>query len=197
MCMKGRIKMGKKRRIISLAGELGSGKTTVSNMLMEILNYPIHRNGEYFRKLAVKMGMSVTEFNEYVKEHPEIDNEIEESAREAARENDELIIDARLGWYAVPESFKVYLKVDIDEAARRAYNDPKRKESERFATVQEQKEDMERRFQLENERYFEVYGIHKEDESNYDFVLDTTHLSKEEVVESIIDAYNAWLKKED
>ncbi len=29
--------------------------------------------------------------------------------------------DARLGWYAVPESFKVYLKVDINEAARRAF----------------------------------------------------------------------------
>ena len=46
---------------------------------------------------------------------------------EYAREHDNFIIDARLGWYAVPESYKVYLKVDIDVAAQRAFNDKNRK----------------------------------------------------------------------
>ena len=32
------------------------------------------------------------------------------------------------GWYAVPESFKVYLKVDIEVAVERAFNDEARKE---------------------------------------------------------------------
>lgn len=185
-----------KRKIISMAGDLGSGKSTVTNLIMERLSYPIHRNGEYFRKLAVEMGMSVTEFNEYVETHPEIDNQIENSARKAADENEKLIIDARLGWYAVPESFKVYLTVDIDEAARRAFNDPRRKSSESFETIEEQKEDLEKRFNLENERYFKLYGVHKEDKSNYDFVLDTTKLSREEVVEKILCAYNKWLEEE-
>lgn len=182
-----------KRKIISMAGDLGSGKSTVANMICEKLFYPIHKNGDYFRKLGMEMGMSVTEFNEYVKAHPEIDNEIENSARKAADENEELIIDARLGWYAVPESFKVYLTVDINEAARRAFNDPKRKESEKFETIEEQKEDLEKRFNLENERYFKLYGIHKEDKSNYDLVLDTTNLTKEEVVEKVLKAYEDWL----
>ena len=44
------------------------------------------------------------------------------------------------GWYAVPESFKVYIKVDIDVAALRAFNDPNRKETESFATLEEQKQ---------------------------------------------------------
>ena len=38
-----------------MAGDLGSGKTTVTNIIKEKLKYPIHRNGEYFRKLAVEM----------------------------------------------------------------------------------------------------------------------------------------------
>lgn len=182
-----------KRKIISLAGDLGSGKSTVASLICEKLNYPIHRNGDYFRKLGMEMGMSVTEFNEYVKEHPEIDNEIEKSARKAADENEKLIIDARLGWYAVPESFKVYLAVDINEAARRAFNDENRKNSENFKTLEEQKNDLEKRFMLENERYYSVYGVHKEDKSNYDFILDTTNINKEEVVETIIKAFEEWL----
>jgi len=32
------------------------------------------------------------------------------------------------GWYAIPESFKIYLKVDIDVAAQRAFEDEKRKD---------------------------------------------------------------------
>ena len=138
--------------------------------------------------------MSVTEFNEYVKSHSEIDREIENSARRMADENEELIIDARLGWFAVPESFKVYLTVDINEAAKRAFNDPKRKESEKFETIEEQKKDLQKRFELENERYFKLYGIHKEDKANYDFVLDTTKMKIEDVAEKVIEEYKKWLE---
>ena len=152
-----------KRKIISIAGDLSSGKTTVTKLMQESLGYEIYRNGAYFRKLAAEKGMSVTEFNEYVKDHQEIDRQIEQSAKEYAATHEDLIIDARLGWYAVPESFKVYLRVDIDEAARRAFNDPDRKETENFATIEEQKEDLIRRFQLENERYYASYGVRKED----------------------------------
>lgn len=184
-----------KRKIISIAGDLSSGKTTVTKLMQDSLGYEIYRNGEYFRKLAVDMGMSVTEFNEYVKEHPEIDRQIEQSAKEYAATHENLIIDARLGWYAVPESFKIYLRVDTDEAAKRAFGDPNRKKSENFATVEEQKADLIKRFNLENERYFNLYGVHKEDMSNYDFVLDTTHLTPEEVNQKILEAYEAWLEE--
>ncbi len=182
-----------KRKIISIAGDLSSGKTTVTKLMQETLGYEIYRNGEYFRKLAAEKGMSVTEFNMYVKEHPEIDRQIEQSAKEYAAEHENLIIDARLGWYAVPESFKIYLRVDINEAAKRAFGDPNRKKTENFATVEEQKEDMIKRFNLENERYFNLYGVHKEDMANYDFVLDTTNLTPEQVNQKIVEAYNNWL----
>ena len=182
-----------KRKIISIAGDLSSGKTTVTKLMQETLGYEIYRNGEYFRKLAAEKGMSVTEFNVYVKEHPEIDRQIEQSAKEYAAEHENLIIDARLGWYAVPESFKIYLRVDINEAAKRAFGDPNRKKTENFATVEEQKVDMIKRFNLENERYFNLYGVHKEDMANYDFVLDTTNLTPEQVNQKIVEAYNNWL----
>lgn len=184
----------KKKNIISLAGDLASGKGAVSDILIRDLNYGIYRNGEYARKLAKDMGLDITSFNEYLSEHPEIDIQIEKSAAEYAKNHDNFIIDARLGWYAVPESFKVYLKVDIDVAAKRAFNDSKRKNTESFATIEEQKADLEKRFKLENERYWKLYKVHKEDMSNYDFVIDTTNLTPEQTAEKIKKAYLAWLE---
>ena len=71
-----------KKHIITVAGDLASGKGTVTKLLGDDLGYEIYRNGEYFRKLAKEKNMGVTEFNEYVTEHPEIDREIEFSASE-------------------------------------------------------------------------------------------------------------------
>ncbi len=85
-----------KKHIISLSGELASGKGAVSKILMEQLNFTIYRNGDYFRQLGKEMGMDVTSFNIYVENHPEIDRRIEYSATEYAKTHDNFIIDARL-----------------------------------------------------------------------------------------------------
>lgn len=182
-----------KKEIISIAGELASGKGVVSKAITEKLNYGIYRNGEYFRKLAKENNMDVTTFNEYVKDHPEIDLQIEKSASEYAKTHNKFVIDARLGWYAVPESFKVYLTVDINEAARRAFYDENRKETEKFETIEEQKQDLIKRYELENERYWNLYHVRKEDLSNYDLVLDTTEGNPEKIADKIIEEYRKWL----
>jgi len=184
-----------KKNIISIAGDLASGKGTIAQILSEEFNYTIYKNGEYARKLAKERGLDITSFNIYLKDHPEIDREIEKSAAEYAKNHNNFIIDARLGWYAVPESFKVYVTVDIDEAAKRAFNDPNRKSTECFETVEEQKADMQRRYKLENERYWELYKVRKEDMSNYDFVIDTTNITAQEAAQKIKEKYLEWLNK--
>ena len=188
-------KMKNKRKIISLAGDLAAGKGTVSKILIEDLKYGIYRNGEYVRKLAKDMNLNITSFNEYLADHTEIDQQIENISAEYEKEHYEFIIDARLGWYAVPESFKVYLRVDIDVAAKRALEDNLRKGTENFATIEEQKQDMLRRYKLENERYWKLYHVHKEDMSNYDLVIDTTNKTPEEVASIIKEEYKKWLEE--
>lgn len=185
-----------KKHIISLTGDLAAGKSRVTDLLQTELGYTIYRNGERFRALAVEMGMSVTEFSLYAEEHPEIDRRLEESTAEYAKTNDYFIIDAKMGWYSVPESFKVYLKVDQEEGARRAFGDALRKKSENFATVEEQKQDMIKRYQSETSRYYQLYGIRRDDMNNYDLVIDTTTLTIEEVKNRILTAYQTWLADE-
>lgn len=184
-----------KKNIISISGEPASGKGAVSSILQSKLNYGIYRNGEYFRTLAQKYGMDVTSFGKYVEKHPEIDRDIETRAREYAKDHDNFIIDARLGWYAVPFSFKVYLTVDIDEAAKRAFNDVNRKNSENLHSLEEQKKDMVERYNLENKRYLKLYNVDKTNLNNYDLVIDTTSKKAEEVAKIIIDEYQKWLNK--
>lgn len=184
----------KKKHIIALSGDLASGKGSTSRILMADLDYGIYRNGEYVRKLAREKGMDITQFNMYLVEHPEIDLQIEKSAAEYAKTHDNFIIDARLGWYAVPESFKVYMTVDIDVAAKRAFNDQDRKSSECFDTVEEQKADIQKRYKIENERYDKLYHVRKDDMSNYDLVIDTTKLTPQETADIIKEAYLKWLE---
>lgn len=184
-----------KKHIISITGDLASGKGSTSKIIAERLNFGIYKNGEYFRKLAKENNMDVTSFNKYVENHPEIDIQIENSAKEYAEDHDNFIIDARLGWYAVPESYKVYLTVEIEEAAKRAFQDAARKETENFKTIEEQKNDLELRFKLENERYYNLYHVRKEDLSNYDLVIDTTHKTPSEVADEIIEKYNQWINE--
>lgn len=85
-----------KKKIISITGELASGKTVITKLITEKLNYGIYKNGEYFRKLAKEHNMDVTSFNKYVEKHPEIDQAIERSASEYAKTHEEFVIDARL-----------------------------------------------------------------------------------------------------
>lgn len=182
----------KRKDIISITGDLASGQSTVAKMLSEDLNYHLYRNGAYFRNLAIEKGMSVTEFGEYVEKHPDIDKQIEKSATEYANTHENIIIDAKMGWYAVPESFKVYLKVDIDIAAKRAFADPNRKRSEDLPTLEAQKEDMIRRTKNDLLRYLGLYNVRRDDMSNYDLVLDTSELKPEEVLSKIKEEYEKW-----
>ena len=84
--------------------------------------------------------------------------------------------------------------MDINVAAKRVFEDETRRTTERkFNTIEEQKQDIEKRYKLENERYLELYGVRKEDEANYDFVLDTTSLTPEQVADKIEEKYKEWL----
>ena len=54
---------------------------------------------------------------------------------------------------------------------------------------------MIKRTKLENERYFKLYNVHKDDLNNYNLIIDTTHKTPEEVAKIIIEKYNNWLNE--
>ena len=104
---------------ISLAGDLGSGKTTVGKLLAARLGAQIYSTGTIQRKIATEMGMTTLELNKYSETHPEIDDRIDDGLRALDKEETDVIIDSRMAWHFVPASFAVYMAADPVVSAKR------------------------------------------------------------------------------
>ena len=170
-------------KIITLTGDLGSGKSTVSKILTGRLNYDYIYTGKIQREIAGRYQMTTLELNQYAETHPEIDGEIDATFK-ALNDSTDIIVDSRLAWFFIPDSLKVYLTCDIEVAATRIANDRQRK-SEQYVSHQEAVQNIIARKESENKRYMELYGADCSDLSNFDLVIDTSFLTPEEVADGI------------
>jgi len=178
-----------KRRIkISITGDLGSGKSTVCSYLNKHYGLNVYSTGQILRSLALKYDMDVLTFNKYMETHPEIDEEIDTELTLIGKRDEDMVLDSRLAWHFVPETFKVYLKVDLDEAARRVMND-KRGAVEKYDSLEAAKASLIERKKSENLRYITKYGVDCSNPDNYDLIIDATNISPAQVAESIMEEY--------
>lgn len=170
---------------ISVTGDLGSGKSTVCSYLKEKYGLNVYSIGLIQRSLALKYNMDVLAFNKYMETHPEIDEEIDAELTLLGGRDEDMILDSRMAWHFVPDSYKVFLSVDLDEAARRIMNDP-RGCVESYASLEEAKISLVERKKSENLRYITKYGVDCSNPGNYDLIIDATSLTPAEVAERII-----------
>jgi cytidylate kinase len=189
-----------KKRIITIAGKMGSGKSSTAKKVAQALAYKHYSSGDFFRSVANERGVSVTELNKIAETDPQIDTDVDEKNRQLNNETN-LVVDSRTAFHWVPESFKVYLDIDPDVAIRRimqdlAVNADRQKSEEAYKDLEEAKERMVVRYTSENKRYQDLYQINPSRHENYDLVIDTgsPENSLETVVEKIIDAYREWLE---
>ena len=173
---------------ITLSGQLGSGKSTVCNILKEKHGYEVFSTGAIHRRLAAEMGLTTLEFNKELAKSSKIDNMIDAALVRIAGENldKDVVFDSRLAWHFINTSFKVYLAVDPLVAAERVFSS-RRLAEENYASKEETIRGLTERRKMEEERFFRIYGVHCERLENYDLIVDTSHLSPEEVVEKIIE----------
>lgn len=175
---------------ISLAGDLGSGKSTVSRILIEKLHAEYYSTGSICRRFATEHGLTVVEMNEYMETHPEFDKVIDDSLAALSHREDNLIIDSRMAFHFVRGCFRVYLSTEPEESARRIYADGR--ETESFATVEETLAQIRRRKESERRRYAALYGVDCKSLSNYDLVVDTTFATPEEIAQCILGCLVEW-----
>jgi len=175
---------------ISLAGDLGSGKSTVSKILIEKLDAEYYSTGALVRSIANKHGMSVVELNVYMETHPEIDHEIDNGLKELSKVDKLLIIDSRMAWHFTEGTFKVYLSVDPQTSALRIMN--ANRAGEHSDSLEATVKDTLLRRESEKKRYLLQYGVNIKDLSNYDLVVDTTVATPEEVAEAILSGFERW-----
>ena len=180
---------------ISLAGDLGSGKSTVSDILIERLDAEYYATGKIVRSIAEKRGMTVAELNVYMETHPEIDTEIDDGLVALSEVDKLLIIDSRMAWHFTKGTFKVYLSTDIETSALRIMN--ANRKGEHASTLEETIKETGARRASEKKRYLTQYGVDIKDLSNYALIVDTTVATPIEVAECIISAFEKWKNDRD
>ncbi len=177
---------------ISLAGDLGSGKSTVADILVKRLSAEYYSTGAIVRSIAAERGMTVTELNKYMETHPEIDREIDAGIAALSDDPRALIIDSRMAWHFTKGTFKVYLCADVETGALRIMH--ANRQGEHSATLEETVECTRTRRESEKKRYIEQYGVDIKDLSNYALIVDTTVATPDEIAACISDAFALWQK---
>jgi len=161
---------------ITLTGNLGSGKSTLSKILEAEYGYEIFSTGKVIREIAKEHGLSVLEMNNLMGQDHKYDHEIDDTTARISRENPDknILFDSRLAWNFVEKSFKVFLSVSLDVAAQRVKADATRGSVENYESLEDAKQKLKKRAETEDARYKEIYGIEYFNYSNYNLILDST-----------------------
>ncbi len=183
---------------ISITGDLGSGKSSVAKIICRDLPFEYFSTGSLQRKLAAERGMNTLDMNKFSESTKDVDDYIDNFLRdiEAGRNGDKpYILDSRLAWHFVPSSFKVFIKVAPEIAARRVLSDKLRSNEPDNKDLQSTMDSLQARMKSECKRFKEYYNIDYRNESNFDLVVDSSHQTAEEVAAAIIKAYQSHLNK--
>ncbi len=176
---------------ISIAGELGSGKSTVSNYLITKIDYKIFSAGILFREMAKQHGMTPKEFNVFIENDPHYDNFVDDTIIKKGKEESNIIFDSRMAWHFVPGSFKIYLYVDVDTAAERIMNDTKRV-NETYKDLATARQNIIERRQSEVLRYSYFNYVDVNDKRNFDLIIDTSSADREQIIELVLKSFQAF-----
>ncbi len=170
---------------ITITGDLGSGKSTVAKILAKKLGVKRYSVGDFMGEIAIEKGMSLMELSRIAETDPAVDATLDNHQIKFGKKNDNFILDSRLGWHFIPDSFKVYIDCDLNIAAVRVFGDPRPDEKEN-KTLDATKRNMVLRTESERKRYHEYYGVDPYRKSNYDFVVDSTNISAQHVADRIV-----------
>jgi len=183
-----------RKQIITIAGSLGSGKSSTARAVASALGFRHFSSGDLFRKFAVERGESIEAMNISAEVQRDIDLKVDNLLQEMYRTDDRIVIDSRMAWHWMPLSFKVFLVLDPNTAAERIFNhlQDEGRMSEAATSVQEVRESIDRRSASEQKRYAALYGVNATDALNFDIAINTKHNDLKTVTAIVCAAYHAW-----
>jgi cytidylate kinase len=183
-----------KEPIITIAGSLGSGKSSSAKAVANALGFRHFSSGDLFREIAAQRGESIEAMNISAEVQRDIDLKVDKLLQEMYRTDKKLVIDSRMAWRWMPHSFKVFLVLDADTAAERIFNQlmEEGRLSEDAQSVEEVRDSIDRRFASEQKRYAALYGVNPTDPLNFDIVINTKHSDLQTVSAIVCAAYHAW-----
>ncbi len=187
--------------IISISGAQGSGKSTIAKKLASKLNWPHYYMGYLRRQAALKRNMTLAEYNTLGERDPKTDTEVDMYQKELGEKEDNFIIEGRTSWYFIPHSFKIYVDVKTEIGAKRIWQhlqkDNKRNEDNNLNSLNDVIDSVDRRQKSDTKRYLKYYNIDVHNKNHYDFIIDTSDLSIDEVFSQIYNRVKKEIKSLD
>ena len=170
---------------ITISGKAGSGKSTVAKMLSESLNLRHYSIGDLMRAMAKEKKMSLLEFNRMAEKSKSIDFELDSKLKELGKAKDNFVVDGRLTAFFIPNAdARVFLDANDKVRAERILKD--RRQQEKSKSLKEAIGSIKKREESEKKRYKKYYGVDYLDRKLYNLVVDTTKLTPNQVVDSIV-----------
>jgi radical S-adenosyl methionine domain-containing protein 2 len=167
---------------ITISGEVASGKSTVGKALAAKLGYSFMSIGQKIRAVAVENGMDIVEFQKHCSENPQLDIDIDARFSEDCNKIKQVVLDYRLGFKFIQESFHVFLKIKKETAKSRLQS---------AGRYDETVETLEERNELFRKQFQTCYGIDYCDERHYDLVVNVEEFSSaDDIANFIITQFN-------
>jgi predicted cytidylate kinase len=174
---------------ITISGPIGSGKTTVCNLLAKRLGYPCVVSGNIFREMAKEHKLSLAEFGALCERDMSYDRLLDERMVQIARGSQDIILEGRLVAYMLEKNGIPALKFFLTAETRvRAKRVVEREGIELETAIQEMKE----REDSEAVRYRSYYGINIMSDDVYDVVIDTSDKTPEQIVDTMVEKVGEW-----
>lgn len=164
--------------IITIGGLAGSGTTTASKILSEMMGIPYISAGDIFRQMAREHEMDILEFSKYAEDDIDIDRQIDQRQADTAKNHEELIVEGRLSAYFVDADLKVCFTAPLDVRAKRI----SQRENKPLDIV---KSEIVKRGESEAKRYREIHHIDIEDLDVYDLIINTNSFTPESIANII------------
>lgn len=172
--------------IITIQGQAGSGKSSISKLLAKRLHYRHYSVGDLRRKIAKKHKLTINQLNKLGETKDWTDKEPDQLQAKLGREQDNFVIDGRTCFHFIPHSFKVYLHADLEVRTKRVFKDERKTEG--YRSLKDTEKALVEREKSDHKRYNKYYGLDISKMSNYDLVIDTTKLTKKQIVDRIVQA---------
>lgn len=184
---------------IAISGLSGVGSSTTAKLVAERLNLPM--NNFTFRNLAAEWGTTLEDLQVRAETDTSIDLELDRRLINFIQSNESCLIATDLACClddpkvytklgldrGADYDFKIWLEAPLEIRAKRMHH----REGGDFETVKEynHQRDLDNR-----ERYLRLYGVDIFDHNNVDWLLETSNLTLNQVVDLITEKISSILK---
>ncbi len=139
--------------------------------------------------MAKEKGITLNELDKLGEESDFSDRPVEDYVEKLGKTEDNIVIESRTAFHFIPSSIKIFIDVSLERGAKRIMGDEKSnltRNEHLYKSIEEAKKKIKERMESDEKRYKKYYGIEPYDPKNFDFVVDSTNISKNQVLSRVL-----------